>query len=171
MAVYEGTEEMVAASGGGRFIVDRGTDSYWRRLSRGSLYLYLILMSKVKLTRERELETILTICIALVVIFLIGKQHHRYLLTISILLGLIGMFSHYLTTKITWAWMKLSEVMGAVMSRVILSIVFFGFVTPLAYLFRIFGNRDNLQLKRTKGTSYYTIRNHQFTPRDLDNLW
>ena len=128
-------------------------------------------MSKSKLTREKELETILTICVAMVVIFLLSKQHHKYWLTISVVLGLIGMFSKYLTTKIAWAWMKLSEGMGAVSSKIILSIIFFVFLFPIAMLSRLFGTKSSLQLRKPEGESYYFVRNHKFEAKDLENVW
>ena len=128
-------------------------------------------MSDKKLSREKELETILTICVALVAIFLFSKQHHKYWLTISVVLGLIGMFSKYLTTKIAWAWMKLSEGMGAVSSKIILSLIFFVFLFPIAMLSRMFGSKSSLQLKKPEGNSFYFTRNHKFEAKDLENTW
>lgn len=128
-------------------------------------------MADKKLTREKELETILTICVALVVVFIFSKQHHKFWLTISVVLGLIGMFSKYLTSKLAWAWIKLSEGMGAVSSRIILSLVFFVFLFPVAMLSRLFGNKNSLQLKKPEGTTYYFTRNHKFEAKDLENVW
>ena len=122
-------------------------------------------------SRAKDLETILTICVFLVIIFLFGKAHHKYFLTLSVLLGLTGMFSKYLTAKISWAWWKLSELMGAVMSRVILSIIFFVFLVPIAFLSRLFSKKDNLQLKKTTGDTYYISRNHLYETKDLENGW
>jgi len=128
-------------------------------------------MCDKKLTREKELETILTICVALVVIFLLGKRQHYYWLTMSAVLGLIGMFSKYLTSKIAWAWMKLSEGMGAVSSRIILSFIFFVFLFPIAMLSRAFGGKSSLQIKKLAGTTYYVTRNHKFEAKDLEKMW
>lgn len=128
-------------------------------------------MAEKKLTREKELETILTICVAMVVIFLVSKQHRHIWLTISVVLGLIGMFSNYLTSKIAWAWMKLSEGMGAVTSKIILSFIFFVFLFPIAMLSRIFSGKSSLHLKKPAGNSYYFTRNHKFEAKDLENVW
>ncbi|MES2620945.1 MAG: hypothetical protein V4615_08835 [Bacteroidota bacterium] len=128
-------------------------------------------MQQTKLNREKELETILVLCVAFLVIYFLTKQQHTYLLKLSIGLGLIGMFSKYLTSKISWAWLKLGEMMGAVMSKVILSVVFFGFLFPIALLSRVFsGNKNILQLKKPEG-SYYFSRNHKYESKDLKNLW
>lgn len=129
-------------------------------------------MKAPKATREKELETILTLCVALVVVFFITKKQHAYWLTASIILGLIGMFSKYLTAKISWAWLKLGEMMGAVMSKVILSAVFFVFLLPVAMLARVFSkSKSSLQLKRTGQNSYYFTRNHTYEAKDLKNIW
>ncbi len=128
-------------------------------------------MKTPKSTREKELETILTLCVSLAVLFFITKKQHAYYLTLSIVLGLIGMFSKYLTSKISWAWLKLGEMMGAVMSKVILSAVFFLILFPIALLSRLFSKSNNLQLKKPSTDSYYFTRNHEYEAKDLENVW
>ncbi len=126
-------------------------------------------MKQPKQTREKELETILVLCVALVIIFFVTQ--HKHYLTASVVLGLIGMFSKYLTSKISRAWLKLGEMIGAVMSRVILSAVFFLFLFPIALLSRLFSKSSSLQLKKSSADSYYFTRNHKYAPKDLDNVW
>lgn len=129
---------------------------------------------KIKLNREKELETILTISVGLAVAYLVTKaqgKEIKVLLTLSIVFGLIGMFSNFLTAKIAWLWTKLSEVMGAVSSKVILSLVFFLFLLPIALLSRLVGKKDNLQLKKPEVGSNYFARNHKFGAKDLENSW
>ena len=128
-------------------------------------------MKAPKATREKELETVLTLCVALVVLFFVTKKQHAYFLSLSVLLGLIGMFSKYLTAKISWAWLKVGEMTGAVMSKVILSLVFFLFLFPIALLSRLFSKSNSLQLKKTSSTSYYFTRNHKYEAKDLENVW
>lgn len=130
-------------------------------------------MKKPVASREKDLETILTLCVALVVIFFFTKQQHVFLLTLSVMLGLIGMFSKFLSAKIAWAWLKLGELMGFVMSKVILSLIFYVFLFPIALLSRIANaGKDNLMLKKKrKDESYYFTRNHIFESKDLENVW
>jgi hypothetical protein len=128
-------------------------------------------MSEAKSNRAKELETILVLCVACVVFYFFTHKQHLYLLRLSVLLGLIGMFSNYLTAKISWAWLKLGDLMGAVMGKVILSLVFFVFLFPIAMLSRLFGGSKNpLQLKKT-GNSYYFTRNHKYEAKDLKDVW
>jgi len=128
-------------------------------------------MKQPKATREKELETILTLCVVLVIIFFVTKKQHAYYLTLSVILGLIGMFSKLLTSKISWAWLKLGELMGAVMSKVILSLIFFVFLFPVAMLSRAFSrSKNSLQLQKEE-SSYYFTRNHKYEAKDLENVW
>lgn len=129
-------------------------------------------MKAPKATRAKELETILTLCIALVVLFFVTKKQHAYYLTLSVLLGLIGLFSVYLTSKISWAWLKLGELMGSVTGKIILSLVFFVFLVPIALASRIFSNgRKILQLQKSNQPSYFFTRNHKYEAKDLKNVW
>lgn len=120
------------------------------------------------MNRSKQLETILTLCVALAIFFLIFQI--KTLLILLIGLGLIGMFSHYLSDKIAWAWLKLAEGLGFVTSKILLTAVFIVFLCPMALVSNLFG-RNKMQLKKTTGNSYYVVRNHEFSRRDLKNMW
>jgi hypothetical protein len=119
-------------------------------------------MEKIK-----QKETILTIVLGLLVIYLVKKA--KILLWIIFGVGLSGLFSDYLTEKIHWLWMKISHIMGSVMSKVLLSIIFYVFLFPIALLARM-SNKNILQLKKSSG-SYYAERNHAYKKEDLENIW
>ncbi|MBA4356664.1 MAG: hypothetical protein C0405_02935 [Desulfovibrio sp.] len=65
-------------------------------------------------------------------------------------------------------WFGLSAVLGAVMSRVILSLVFFLVLTPVGLIRRAMG-KDSLQLAAFKGGSgsVFVTRGESFTRADL----
>jgi hypothetical protein len=134
------------------------------------LHRLFILFSEMQLSKEKQKETILTICIGLLVIYVATKMQYPILLYIAIVLGLIGMFSDFLTLKIAWAWMKLAEGMGFVTSKILLSAIFFLVLFPIALLSRL-GSKDNLTLKKKNSGSYYKERNHTFTSKDLEQVW
>lgn len=119
--------------------------------------------------KAKEKETILTIATALVIIYLFPKGRHIELLYVAATLGVIGMFFDYLTAKIHWAWMKLAEGMGWVMSKVILGIVFFLFLFPIAVLSRLLG-KNSMQLTK-RADSYFVPRNHTYQKKDLEQVW
>ncbi len=117
--------------------------------------------------RAKVLETIVVIMTGMLVLWLFFKV--KILITLAVVVGLIGAFVPSLARWIHWAWYKLAEGMGFVMSKVLLSLVFYVFLFPIALLYRM-GNKDHLQLKK-KPDTYWTLRNHQYTGRDLENSW
>lgn len=55
------------------------------------------------------------------------------------------------------AWFRLGELLNKVVSPLVLGLLFFGIVTPVALLGRLFG-RDELRLKRPNLPSYWIER-------------
>lgn len=129
--------------------------------------------------RNKALETILAISLGLLIIFWVS-QHDKlvpfngteWLLPITVILICIGLFSAFLSEKIHQAWMKLSHIMGYVMSKVLLGLIFFLILSPLALTRKLFTKKDPLQLKKARpGESYYTNRNHTYTASDFEEMW
>jgi hypothetical protein len=117
--------------------------------------------------KVRVKETCLVIMTGLLVFWWIYKVD--VLVYIAVAIGVIGAFIPFLAKWIDWAWYKLAEGMGWVMSKVLLSIVFYVFLFPIALLARM-SKKDVLQLKK-KPDSYWTKREHQYSDKDLDNAW
>ena len=86
---------------------------------------------------------------------------------ISLAVLLIAAFSSWLSRWIHILWMKLAHAMGFVMSKVLLSLVFFLFLTPIALLYRITRKKS----ERKNASSFYFVRNHTYTAKDLKNVW
>jgi hypothetical protein len=62
-------------------------------------------------------------------------------------------------------WMKLGHILGAINSRIILSVLFWGIVTPLSLLFKL-ARRDTLKLRdRDPNTPTYRIPSAEHTPK------
>ncbi len=153
-------------------VADRHIGRNRWRLNSSSVCLHAILMKSPKLTREKELETILTLAAAALVFYFLTHQQHLYWIIICLVLALAGVLSKNVTAKIAWAWNKLGELMGMVTGKVILALVFFLFLFPLALLSRLFSKApDSLQLKKSDADSYYFTRNHCYKPDDLKNVW
>ena len=71
---------------------------------------------------------------------------------------------------INWLWMRLALILGWFNSRVLLSVVYFILLFPIALVSRLF-TKDSLQLKPKEKKSYFEERNHTFTKEDLINTW
>ena len=61
-------------------------------------------------------------------------------------------------TKPNLYWMKFSLLLARVVSPIVLGVLFFVLISPLAIVLRIFG-RDQLLLKRQESSSLWKIRN------------
>lgn len=112
-------------------------------------------------------KTILTISIGLIVVYYFSKV--EAFLLVAIVIGLVGVFSHNLATKIEWFWMKLAQLLSYIVPNIILSIVFYFILTPIALLSRI-GKKNPLQLKNTSD-SVFIDRTSEIQPSDFEKVW
>lgn len=64
------------------------------------------------------------------------------------------------------AWKKLGHVLGWINARIILSAVFFVFVTPTGIIMRLLGH-DPLRLRRRADASYWIARDAGWKPKSL----
>ncbi|MBT5954804.1 hypothetical protein HOG98_08790 [bacterium] len=65
-------------------------------------------------------------------------------------------------------WLNFSLVLGAIMSKVILTIVFYSILCPMGFFLKLV-KKDPLKIKQFKSStaSVFTNKNHSFTPTDL----
>ena len=119
------------------------------------------------MNRNKVLETILVLVIALGVLYWVTKN--GYFLAAAAATGFIGLFIPPLAAAIHRAWMKLAMAMGFVMSRVVLTVLFFLFLVPLAFISRLFRKRS-MRLK-PGGDSYFKTRNFEYNRESFENVW
>lgn len=93
----------------------------------------------------------------------------KALLLCAIALLIVNMTMPALFKLFAIAWLGFSHLLGTVMSKIILTGIFFGIVTPLALLRRTLGH-DPMQLKRWKGDSntVFVKRDHTYTPNEIE---
>src|SRR5580765_4072254 len=102
-------------------------------------------MNLKKISNEDALKTMLILATAALLFHLVFKI--QYLDYVSVALMLTGLFIPPLAKIISALWLKLSEVLGAFSSKIILSILFFVVLTPLSFFYRLF-NKDHLYLSK-----------------------
>jgi hypothetical protein len=117
--------------------------------------------------RNKAYESVLALMLG---VLLLARFHHSMWLTVGLVLTLATLLSPWLARMVAWGWTSLAKVLGMIVSRVLLSVVFFVLVTPVA-LFRQMTGRDTLQLKPPTTGTAFTIRGHRFTPKDLEKPW
>lgn len=84
----------------------------------------------------------------------------------------IGLFLKRLSMRIAELWLRFAGIIGAFNSRVILTVIFFLVLTPLALVYRLFhGDFMNIRRHDDPGKSYWSRRDHRYNPKDLGNVW
>lgn len=81
----------------------------------------------------------------------------------SMLLGLATLFHPPVLAPLNKGWFLLGRVLGKVVSPIILGVLYFGLLTPIALVARAFG-RDELRLKRQQVNSYWLERSSSGPP-------
>lgn len=103
-------------------------------------------------TIRQQVQTIIVIILAL----LVGWKwtSSMFFFYATIILSIVVLFSERAMVGVDFLWMKLTWLLSLIIPRVILSLLFYFFLTPLAFLSRIFGDGDPLQLKRPTNSMF-----------------
>jgi hypothetical protein len=99
-----------------------------------------------------------------VVFFLIGiwplfkeNDYRLWSLIISIIFLILGLLNSKLLNPLNNLWIKFGEILGKIISPIVMMIVFFIVLTPLSFIVRLLG-KDLLKLKFIKKNSYWINR-------------
>jgi hypothetical protein len=97
------------------------------------------------------------VVISLALHFVLGKTDVAlWALGIGSLLGALMLTGTQLGTWAYWAWMSIAYVMGNVISRVLLALIYFGLFFPLGWFRRTVLGDDSLGLKKRVVESYWS---------------
>lgn len=96
-------------------------------------------------------------------------SRNYHLISLAIILLIVNMIVPNVFQPLAKIWLGISQVLGTIMSKFILTIIFFIVVTPVGLIRKVFGT-DTLNLKKWKkdANSVFTIRDHLFRPEDID---
>jgi hypothetical protein len=119
-------------------------------------------------TKDQARDT--GMAMALICLLLAYWGHHPKFLPLAIILLLVTMVVPQVFKPLAVLWFGLSHIMGNVVSKVVLTVIFFVLVTPIG-LIRRWAGRDSLRLREwKKGTdSVLVTREGVICPEDLHN--
>jgi hypothetical protein len=122
---------------------------------------------KRKITKDQSRDTGMAMVLLLLLVDV--RMKRGWILLAALVLQILGMTVPRIYGPVAVLWLGLSDLLGAVISRILLSIVFFGIVTPIGILRRLAG-RDSLKLRAFKaGTDSVMLeRNHVFVGQDIE---
>lgn len=116
---------------------------------------------------DNSKTTILVICMGFLVMYLAFAW--KWALYTSLGVGVLALCSSFLSQKIEWAWMKLAQLLGYIVPNILLSLVFFLFLFPIALIWKLF-SKDPLMLS-SKYTTYFTDTKKQMGKSDFEKIW
>lgn len=117
--------------------------------------------------RSKAYESVLALLLG---VLLLARLHHPAWLTVALVLTLATLLVPWLARVVAWGWISLAELIGKVVSRVLLGAVFFLVITPIGLVRRLTGH-DSLQLSPPRNGTAFTHRAHQFVAKDLEKPW
>ena len=86
------------------------------------------------------------------------KESSQILLTFGVTLCILGIVIPFILKPIYWVWMIFATILGWIMTRVILSLLFYTIFTPIGLIPRVFGKQFlELRWDKSKG-SYWNYR-------------
>lgn len=97
-------------------------------------------------------KTVLTIVIGFGIVFLITQN--KYFLYVALGVGLLGLISSFIAKQIENLWSLLTKVLSYIVPNILLSIVFYLFLFPIALLSRLFSKKDPLKLKKSADSTF-----------------
>jgi Saxitoxin biosynthesis operon protein SxtJ len=119
--------------------------------------------------RIETLKTLTILSVALIGAYLIFGS--RWLLWAALFLSLGNAFESRLTTAVARYWMKFATVLGSFNSKVILTVIYFAVLTPVAFLFRIFNRPLVDHFRANKRASYFDELNKTYQKSDFEKMW
>ena len=89
---------------------------------------------------------------------------------VSFIFLVITMIRDALLLPLNKLWMRFGLLLGMIVSKIVLGIIFFGLFMPIATLMRLSG-RDELSLQFSKKVSHWITRSEQIKPESFKNQY
>jgi hypothetical protein len=122
---------------------------------------------KRPITTEQSKDTGMAMVLLLLLASAAFKR--QALITAAMIALIVDMTVPQLYRPVAVLWLGLSHLLGTVVSKILLTLVFFGVVTPIGLARKLLGF-DSLKLRDFKSgeNSVMLIRNHIFTGKDIE---
>jgi len=128
-------------------------------------------MSAANRTLNRQFGLVMAGALSIVgaLSFVLGGHTAIWLIGAAVLMAIAALAVPALLNPLRIAWMKLAHVIGAVNSRIILTVIFAVVVTPIALVMRILGRSSIDRRPDPARASYWRPREpHDFAAKRLE---
>ena len=124
--------------------------------------------SEVQLPSNRRFGFLFSFIFLAIGIYFLYSQTSKVGLSfvvLSFFIGIVSIYKEDLLLPFNKVWMRFGFTLGLIISPIILGILFFILLTPVALITRSLG-RDELRLKRVGGHTYWRQRNMNRSIKD-----
>ena len=119
--------------------------------------------------KEKTLENLLILSAAALAAYLIFKKN--WLLTVSFCFLILGVSGGRPAYWISYGWDKFAVLIGRVNSRIILTLLFYLFLTPAAFLFRLFNRQAAGDFTDKTRKTQFKDRSGIFSRESFEKPW
>ncbi len=117
--------------------------------------------------KNNPLATILVISMGFLILYLLFSR--QWLLFVSLLVGCTGVLSISASRMIERAWMKLAGLLSLIVPNIVLTIVYFCCLCPIAFFYRL-THKDSLLLSRNRDSFFINITT-EVTQKSFEKMW
>ena len=123
---------------------------------------------RLKFSKNENTDAALSLLLILLLVRLFFKVPVADIILVLVLILVMALPNIFL--PFTIIWLNISDLLGKVMSNVLLFVIYIVIVLPIAMFRKLIG-KDNLKLKEFKktGGSVFKTRNHTYTKQDLQS--
>ena len=118
--------------------------------------------SKIKISSNRSFGLVFFVVFLIIALWPLksGEEFRLWSLVLSIIFFILGILNSKLLTPLNKLWFKFGIFLGAIISPIIMGIVYFLVVTPTGVFMRLLG-KDLLKTSKVKNTSTYWIKRNK----------
>ena len=117
-------------------------------------------MDDIKISSNRSFGIVFFIVFLIIALYPILNQENIRIwsLSISLVFLILGLINSFVLTPLNKLWFKFGILLGKVVSPLVMGLIFFFVVTPIALIMRML-KKDILNLKLSEKNSYWIEKN------------
>lgn len=120
------------------------------------------------MNKNNTAKTVLVISVGFSILFFLFD--YRWALNTALIVGILGVLSNRVCDFIDFLWMRLAKVLSFIVPNILLCAIFYFFLFPLAVLSKVFGNKNNLQLRNNNGTLWVN-KTAEINKNSFEKMW
>lgn len=119
-------------------------------------------------TKTDPIKTVLIIVLGLLILYL--KFQLNWILYVALFIAAGGVVSQKITKIIDFLWMKLAWVLSLIVPKIILTIIFYVLLFPIATMAKVLGVKNGIVLKNNDTSSFKEV-NKIFEKTTFEKPW